>query len=194
MQSNIRPCAVITALRIFCAVALAGGFLPSSVYAAPGDDARVAAVKAAFVFNFAKFVNWPDARLRTSDNQMVFCVQRDDLDYRVVKDLEHKSINDRNVTVRILEPRTGIPDCHLLFLSGGVSDSEFDQLVKYATGLNVLLVSDMPDFAERGGHIALITDQNRLRFKINLGATTGAGLKVSSKLLQLAEIVATASE
>ncbi|WP_420406029.1 YfiR family protein [Nisaea sp.] len=173
---------------------LALGLTCSHVRGAPGDSATVAAVKAAFVFNFAKFTDWPENRMRSGDADIVFCVQRNDLDHRVVKDLERKSINDRMVAIRILGPGADIMECHLFFFSNGMHGAEFDGLVARAAASNVLLISDMPDFAERGGHIALITDQNRLRFKINLGAATGSGLKLSSKLLQLAEIVATENQ
>ncbi|MEQ8335544.1 YfiR family protein [Nisaea sp.] len=182
---------VRTASRFFCAFLVVLLGVSATAVATTKDSVQIDAVKAAFVFNFAKFTMWPEHRLQDAEAAIVFCLHREDLDHRAAKDLERQKIDKRSVTVRILETESDIRGCHLLFLSLSLSRAETGTLVEQSKQENVLLISDMPGFAERGGHIALVTEKNRFRFKINLESTIDCGLKLSSKLLQLADIVTT---
>jgi hypothetical protein len=84
--------------------------------------------------------------------------------------------------------------CHIFFSSEFASGGSLRDALATASRYAVLMVSDMPGFASLGGHIGLVQDHNRLRFQVNLESVTRTGVKLSSKLLQLAEIVGPASQ
>lgn len=153
------------------------------------DDLTTASVKAAFIYNFAKFAIWPTDRLEASAGAIGLCVQGGDLDRRALSPLEEKRIDDRPVRVEILAPGAPIDGCHVFFASRFQSETDLRRILVVARSRAVLMVSDSPGFAAQGGHIGLVEDRSRLRFQVNLPAVSEAGVKLSSKLLQLAEIV-----
>ncbi len=153
------------------------------------DDVKTAAIKVAFVYNFAKFVVWPPERFPRPGAAVTFCVRRGDLQPEALMALEGKQIGDRPITLASVQAGDDIGVCHLLFISGFGSDGEMEGLFAAARRSKVLLVSDQPDFAVAGGHIGLVEDRGRLRFQINLRSVAEADLKLGSQLLQLAEIV-----
>lgn len=183
-RSRRRTVAMLLAALV---AALAG----PPAHADHGDDLQTAAIKTAFIYNFAKFTTWPSERFATPSAPLLFCVRDDDLDHQAVMTLDGKMVGDRTVRTRSLEDGASIAGCHVYFTSDVSSPSTLRSLLASAQQNGVLLVSDMPGFAEFGGHIGLVRSENRFRFQINLGAVQECGLKLSSRLLQLAEIVET---
>lgn len=145
-------------------------------------------IKAAFVYNFAKFVEWPQEAFANAGDPVRFCVfGNTPLDSDLQQLITGKTIGARPVQVQ----RTGflqIKQCHVLFI--GASDSARILQVQEATrGATVLTVGEFPGFLDQGGMINFIFDQNRIRFEVNLKAAQEAKLKLSSKLLSLAKRV-----
>lgn len=173
---------------VMCLVLLIG-FGSATAHSRSTDDFKTAAIKVAFVYNFAKFTTWPPDRFRSPSEPMRFCVQRGDLDPEALRALEQKQVGDRLVRIETVDPGAAIGTCHILFASAFQSEPSLRALLVAATLNGVLVVSDMPGFAVLGGHIGLVEDSNRLRFQVNLEAALKTGLKLSSKFLQLAEIV-----
>ena len=171
------------------ALALAASLICGGARAAPTDDIETAAIKAAFVYNFAKFASWPSHRFKTPTTPIQVCIQRHDLNIAAARQLESKQVGGRSLRITVVRPGDSIAGCHILFTSVVLVETGLDKLFADARQNSVLLVSDMPDFARAGGHIGLIEDRGRLRFQVNLSAAAQSGLKLSSKLLQLAEIV-----
>ncbi len=169
--------------------ALSGGAV-----AHPDDDPKAAAVKAAFVYNFAKFATWPARRFLAPSDPLVLCVRRNDLDWHALRPLTEKQIGDHPVRMRVVDADAPIDACHIFFSTEFASPASLRDALATARRYAVLMVSDMPGFATAGGHIGLVQDQNRLRFQVNLDSVTRTGVKLSSKLLQLAEIVGPASQ
>lgn len=147
------------------------------------------AVKAAFLFNFAKFVEWPPEAFPTADSPVVIGIVGSDPFGSILDDLTRdERINGRSILVRRLKWDDDIASCHLLF----VSPSEWrqmPQLVARLDGTSVLTVGEHDGFATSGGMIHLAREDYRIRFEINLRAAERARLKISSKLLSLATIV-----
>jgi YfiR/HmsC-like len=164
--------------------------LSSSLIGAEADQrAGEYQVKAAFLYNFAKFVTWPPAAER-ADQPFVIGILGDDpfgdtLDQMIVD----RAIRGRKVAVRrFTAAGDALAHCQLLF----VSTSEADQLtaiLKVAARANVLTVSDLDRFTERGGMIGFHIEDKRVRFDINVAAAESAGLAMSSQLLKLARSV-----
>jgi hypothetical protein len=138
-------------------------------------------VKAAYLYNFVKYVEWPD---KTKQNILI-CVAGQNPFGAVLETLT------RNERVRgiplgteiILEART---DCDVLFTP---KTSNVPVYLKAAAGLPILTVGESPRFLEQGGIIRFVVDGPNVRFEINLAAAERAKLKISSRLLQLARIV-----
>jgi hypothetical protein len=145
-------------------------------------------VKAAFLFNFAKFVEWPPDAFPDPATPVAICVLGEDpfgqgLDAVV----EGETLNGRRLVVRRLRDLLQTRDCHVLFVSR--SEKELPALMAGLRSGGVLTVGEGDDFLEQGGMIRFVLEQNRVRFDINLDAAERGRLKLSSKLLRLARSV-----
>jgi len=156
------------------------------VTAAPGQDAASEyQVKAAFLYNFGRFVQWP------AQEEAVFriCVLGEDpFGSALEETLQDKTVHQRKLLARRIERVEEAPGCQILFVSSS-EEGHLRQILAALRGRSVLTVSELPRFAERGGMISFRLENNRVRFDINLGATERARLTVSSQLLKLARIV-----
>ena len=144
-------------------------------------------VKAAFLYNFTKFVAWPQPDAASDPFRL--CVVSDDaLRRSLERTIDGETVNGR--PLQSLVPRT--PEearaCQLLFVSHANGDRE-EQLLAAVRDLPVLTISDTTDFARRGGGIEFVRENNRLRFDVNVPGAERAGIKVSSRLLKVARRV-----
>lgn len=159
---------------------------PGSLAAARQGVAPDVLVKAAFVFNFAKFTEWPALPPAAP---FVTCVVGDDeLAAALVATIRGQQISGRAVEVLRPADPAAWPACHLLF----VADAEARQAAGGLTTVKtrpVLTVSDSKDFARSRGIIELYLEQGRMRFAINTDAAERAGLHISSRLLGLARVI-----
>lgn len=157
-------------------------------WAAAEEPSREYRIKAAFIYNFAKFTRWPAGSFADDEAPLDFCIYGDDPFAGALDAVAGRTIRGRRVVVRRIAAIEASAGCHLLF----ISDSEAGRLTGILAALGdrpVLTVADMPDFARAGGIINLTTNaDDKLRFEINTGTARRAGLKLSSKLLSLAEI------
>ncbi len=145
-------------------------------------------VKAAFIYNFAKYISWPEAPTEAGRPFVVGIVGRDPFGPMLDDVMRGKRIQNRTIVVRRFAGVEDVADCHILFV-GSSEKSEVQRIVEALRRAPVLTIGDMDQFAERGGMINLITEENRVRFEINLEAAERAGLTPSSQLLRLARIV-----
>lgn len=165
------------------AASLALALAPVSVAAAEID-----ALKAAFVFNFAKFTTWPAGK--APEQHIRLCFQRGSLAPEIFAGWEEKRIHDAAVRTNLVRlPSDRIDRCHVLYLKMTASAWPIPKLRELAARHHVLLVSDTGNFAQRGGHITLVQAGQRLRFRVNRQSVEDAGLTLSSQMLRLAEIV-----
>jgi len=153
-----------------------------------GPDA-VCQVKAAFLLNFIRFVDWPADTSRTPAGSWQVAVLGDSCFAHALSHLvAGKTVKDRSLTVRsVNRPEDAYP-CHALFVG---SDTEAH--VRAATAPDprraILTVGEQGPFDRSGGMIWFLVEEDRVRFAINKDAARQAGLKVSSKLLDLAVVV-----
>jgi hypothetical protein len=166
-------------------LALAGA-IPARPQAAPSVEYQV---KAAFLFNFVKFVEWPQDAFQTEKTPITLCAFRHDPFGSALDEvLRGKAINSRELQARRINDLTELKTCQLVF----VSDSEGKQLpeiLNTVKGSSALVVGESADFAERGGAVQFFLENSKLRFAINVDAIQRARLQASSKLLALARIV-----
>ena len=155
---------------------------PSLSWAAP--VAGEYQVKAAFLYNFAKFVDWPAG---AGPSAFVLCILGDDPFGAGINVIAGKQIGGRVLQVRRLASADGAAACQMLFISGSESEG-LARALAAVRNRPVLTVGDTPGFAERGVAINLYVEQSKVRFEINLDAAKRAQLNISSQLLKLARI------
>jgi hypothetical protein len=146
-------------------------------------------IKAGYIFNFAKLVEWPAAATRKGQPLVIGVLGNDGFAAVLDRTVSGKKIDDRPLTVKRLKAKD-VKDCgcQMLFVASGESAATNEVIQSQRTGA-VLTVAEAPDFAARGGIIALVLDDSKVRFIINVHAATQAGLSISSRLLALATIV-----
>jgi hypothetical protein len=145
-------------------------------------------VKAAFLYNFAKFVEWPSTAFTDASAPLVIGVLEPDPFGKTLDELEGKSAGSRTIAVHRLKTIKDVGKCHILFVHKALA-GESVEVLRALSQAAVLTVSDMDRFAQRGGMIGLSTVANKIRFEINLRKAEEVGLKLSSQLLKLATIV-----
>ena len=142
-------------------------------------------VKAAFLFNFAKFVDWPATAFPAPASPVIIGVLgKNVFGDSLEQTLHNKSINNRPVELKIFQTVAEATNCHVLF----ISTSEKGHLAKTLAalqGTSILTVSEMDEFISAGGMINFVIEDSKIHFEINDSAAEKAGLKISSKLLSL---------
>ena len=142
-------------------------------------------VKAAFLYNFARFVTWPDSAVQDT---LTICIAGED-PFGDAFDTVLGRTATQPIRVRRHADATTVGDtCHVLFVSRDAQRRVAD-LVEDVGERPILTVSDIGGFAEAGGIIGFVIRQNKVRFQINPAAAERAGITLSAKLLRLAEIV-----
>jgi hypothetical protein len=145
-------------------------------------------VQAAYLYNFGKFVQWP-AATRASAGPFKVCVFGEDPFGAILNTtVAGGTLDGKAVVAKRIVSAGDAVDCQILFISPS-EDRRLDKILEALSSAAVLTVSDMPRFAERGGMIQFILDENRVRFQVNLTAAQNAGLILSSQLLKLAALV-----
>ena len=146
-------------------------------------------LKAAFIYNFAKFVDWPPDAFTDEKSPITLCVYGKDPFGSALDDaVRGKTSGNRNIGVRRTKKLQDLNACQIVF----VSNSESEHLREILAGLrgsSALIIGESPHFAEQGGQIQFVPEGKRIRFTINVDSVNRARLRMSSKLLALAEIV-----
>jgi hypothetical protein len=162
--------------------------------AATAQSASEYQVKAAFLFNFAKFVEWPADAFSAADAPLQVCVLGQDPfggDFEQM--IEDKMVNGHRLEIAHPE---GVPQaraCQVLFIASS-ERQKVREILRALTGVSVLTVGDMPGFAQMGGVINFVLDANRVRFEINVKAAERGRLKLSARLLTVAKLIVTEEE
>jgi len=158
---------------------------------APGVAAAESAedVKAAFLFNFARYVEWPEAAFANETAPIRLCLLSNSGFHDVLaKTVSGRSVGRRPVAVETVEGLDAAGRCQLLFLGQGASLAGADVAARLGER-PVFTISDQAGFAAADGIANFILVDNKIRFEINPSAARRAGLKISSSLLRLAKLV-----
>ena len=146
-------------------------------------------VKAAFLNDFAQFVEWPaDAFVGVKSPIVIGILGDDPFGDSLGEIVRDENVDNRPVVIKRYQRVQDIKACQILF----ISQSENKRLEEICAGLkdrSILTVGDFDGFAKRGGMIRFVTEKNKIRFRINVEAAKAANLTISSKLLRLAEII-----
>lgn len=157
---------------------LAGGQQQASAQSAE-------ALKSAFIFNFAKFVTWPDGAI-AGDQFVVGFLGADEQADTFEKTVSGKNVNGKTFAVKKLGGAAEAAGCQIVFVGdvGKLAD-----VMGAVSGKPVLTVGDTEEFASKGGVIGFISEGSKIRFDLNLAPTGPAGLKIDDKLQKIARNV-----
>ena len=146
-------------------------------------------VKAAFLFNFAKFVEWPAKSFPKPSDPIVICIAGENpFEDHLKQVIQGKVWEGRTFAILQIVDLPPKPRCQILFVNSS-GRQRFRSIVGSLKGSGILTVGDSPGFVDDGGIINLKLDGGKVRFEINVNAAEQAQLSLSSKLLSLAQIV-----
>jgi hypothetical protein len=145
-------------------------------------------IKAAFLFNFTQFVEWPAASFATDQSPLIIGVLGENPFGSFLEEtVSGEKVNGHPLIVQYYKNIEDIKQCHILFINTS-EVNKLKQVIGSLKGKNILTVSDASNFLQEGGMIRFFTKNNKIQLQINLEATKTANLLISSKLLRLAEI------
>ena len=176
MRKRLRIAAIAAALACACG--------PTTARAQ--DPPREYDVKAAFLFNFAKFVAWPDDAFADAKTPLVIGIVGDDPFGAALEELTRgERVDGRPIVLKRLRLEGDTPKCHILFIAGA-HGRRLAQLLGALKHAPVLTVGEAREFTELGGVIRFTKQDYRVGFDVNLDAATRGRLRISSKLLSVA--------
>jgi YfiR/HmsC-like len=145
-------------------------------------------VKAAFIYNFTQFVDWPDAAFASKDSPFVVAtVGADPFDGALEEAMAGKSVANRSISVQHFASFDDIGPCQLLFVPAS-QDSSLAALFAKLNGVPILTVGESDAFSPAGGGIRFFLEDKKMRFEISPDPIAAVGIKVSAKLMKLARI------
>ena len=169
-------------------VALAFACASAAAQPAGAEVNREQQVKAAYLYNFARFTTWPASKLARPDDPIRFCVQRGDpLAAAMHEALDGKSIDEHPTQVLELTDAQAMRTCHLAYL-GKRPGLQLDAELQALDNAEVVTVHE-GESARTAGIVRLFIEDNRLRFEINMAAAERSHIGLSARLLGLARVV-----
>jgi len=183
---------ILGRLAVFVLMAASG--LPAIAQERYADQRDVInreyAIKATFLYHFSTYIQWPDEMLPAKSDPFVIGVYRDNpFGSALEKIAETKTVDGRPIVIR----RAATPDeaklCEIMFVPDSVSLEQQNAVIRALQSLPVLVVGESDGFVARGGDVQFFLQGNKVRFAFNADLAKQENLKVSSKLLSLAEII-----
>ena len=146
-------------------------------------------VKAAYLYNFAKFVEWPSDQFGSQSAAFRFCVLDDDsFEAALNQIVKDKTVAGRSIQIVHVHSPEQSRNCHILFVNSS-HRNDWQQLIKTLHDTSVLTVGEAKGFVEQGGMIDFILQDNHVHFEVNHRAAADAGLHISARLLSVAKRV-----
>ena len=177
----MRKCAINVVVLLFSVI-----FTIGSYCRAQNSQPTEYQIKAAFIYNFARFVDWPTQAFADASSPLIIGVLgRNDFGSSLAQTINGKTVHGHPLQFKLFPSLSQVTNCQVLFISA----SEKNRLSKIISTLGtagILTVGDTDDFIARGGMIRLEIVADKVRFDINNSAAKSAGLTISSKLLTLA--------
>jgi hypothetical protein len=146
------------------------------------------AVKAAFIYNFAEFITWPDWPSSDNADSFDICIIGNDPFRSAMDALRNENVSGKKVRIKRLNSASSCSHCQIVYISSS-EQNRLDQILATLQGFNILTVADSADFAKSGVIFNLYLEDNKVRFEVNIDAVKRSELNISSKLLRLGRIV-----
>src|SRR5262249_18853354 len=157
---------------------------------APGAQTSSAEyeVKAAFIFNFAKFVEWPPQAFSGAESPFTICLAGDPFAGALDRLIQGKTLDRRRLTIRRVSAGDDVHACQVLYIAPSKS-RRAAELLNSVANAPILTIGESKNFIEDGGIIRLVNAGGHIRFQINPDAADRGSLKISSRLLRVADVV-----
>ena len=153
------------------------------------EESREYQLKSAFIYNFTKYVKWPDSAFEEQDSPLIIAVVgKDPFGPVLDKDCGGKTTNGRKIVVKRFPSVEKLETCHLLFVPA-TEITQAPAIARRYSGSSVLIIGESPGFAEKYGLINFYIEKKRVNFEVNVDAAEREKLGISSQLLKLARIV-----
>lgn len=166
--------------------ALAGASL---ALGASGDVSKEYAIKAAFLYNFTKFVEWRADQFESHTESITIAVcGPNPFGDELQKIVRHRQVNGREITVMFAASAAEALDAELVFV-GAIAEERVAETVRVLNEAGVVTVGETRRFAETGGMIVFVLEGDKVRFEIDVGEAERCGLKISAQLQKLAKTV-----
>lgn len=156
---------------------------PAQAQTQDGDTQNL--IRSAMVYNFCKFVQWPEG---SQGDSIVLGIVGEQLSAADFHSIQGKTVRDVPITIRVINTTQDLADCNLVFI-GKDQSQEFSTTLAVAQAESILTISDIDGFCRDGGIIQLVERRGKLRFFINRQAADEAHLSMSSQLLKVARVV-----
>ncbi len=164
-------------------------FFPCTDKKIMAEEVKEYAVKVAFVFNFTKFIHWPENSFKNNKSAyQLYFIGNNDVAKEFNK-LNGKSNGQKMIYVHRLSFDETCRKCDILFISRDMDRLTLKKIISRLKGKPILTIGETEEFTKLGGVISFFLKNDRLHFKINTSAAKKQGLKLSSRLLRLAVIV-----
>ena len=146
-------------------------------------------VKAKYLYNLARFVDWPEQSFADSNSSYIIGILGEDpFGIDLEKTVEGKKAKGRNFVVKRFPKYEDLQFCHILYINLTDKD-KLNKVIKKIKNENILTVGDTKNFAQNGGIINFITKEKKIRFQINLSAAEQSGIQISSLILRQADLI-----
>ena len=146
-------------------------------------------LKAAFLYNFTQFVDWPENAFSAPDTPFQLCVVGEDPFGRILDDIVTTEFVDQHpIVVRRIQELENTTACHMVFVAEK-TNIPVEAVLETIGDHPILVVGELPEFAKKGGTIGFRVINRRIRLEVNLTSARLANLRISSKLLRLSTIV-----
>ena len=163
--------------------------LASSIAGLGAEASREYQIKAAFVFNFTKFIEWPAERFAAPDSPVVIGVfGKNPFGNSLAETVKNKRIGNRTLVVQFINTSVEATNCHLLFLPVG-EEKALAEMQPLLVAAGVITVGETELFARQQGVINFVMDGDKLSFDLNMETANHAHLKINAQLQQLARKV-----
>ncbi|MBN2025030.1 MAG: YfiR family protein [Pirellulales bacterium] len=155
-----------------------------------GFISREHKIKAAYLYNIARYVQWPDRAFEHAEAPFVIGVLGvDPINADLERIAQTKTVDNRAIHLARFEQPGDVRPCHILFLSPTISPEDQRAVMRRLAGSHVLFVGQTSEFLDHGGVIDFVIQENKVRLIVALKAAERESLKISSKLLQVAQVV-----
>lgn len=178
-NKNRLPC------RLVCAAVFAAAMALTTDAFASGADYKL---KAAYIYQFTKFVRWPDAAYENNQTPIKICVLGKSPFGKSLDTFSSRVSQNKSLSVEHLQSIKNIEQCHAVYICQS-ERKKLPKILEVIKRVPVLSISDMNDFAERGGMIGFKPKNRKVGIVINVNAAQMAGIKISSKLLEVSTVI-----
>lgn len=146
-------------------------------------------VKAAYIYNFTKFITWDSKERSSSKKPTTICLFGSDTYCDLLEDFLNSQVAGQSIIIKRVNKKVSeITGSQMVFISRA-EQQKMPTILRQVEGSQVLTVSDIPGFARHGGMIGFVIENGRIKIEMNLNAAKKAGLNISAKLLEVARIV-----